>query len=610
ASSSLRVRRGAGEWPMLIVLQKRPRRLTADKDGWTFHFAAPAGHVIVAPLFGRRWVSLEEIAKWKDGPPEEAVGQARRWTARLRAIPVDVTTTQRLVAGRPTFTESFQFERIADDWQTPPRPWAPIPPMFALARAMGLPVEADGEKPIQDWQWLGRLGPLAGLDDAAQTAGSDDPKYKLLRDQLGKEIAKVIQAGHMAPHMWPFGEMSASYYAPTYFHNPGQTFITLIRALDHLGRPQADRLRAYLRREFKTHSPFALEYWGKAADRKGARRERFPEDAQPRHWVAGANFNLQSLYAAWLYYDRVADPAERPAVWQAASQCLQRHRARAAVEWDYTDMLRFPVQGTPLGTHMTHQNHPSVESRFESFNSRVNGLIGYTRLARLAGEERAAETGTCLLARALALRFAQLYFDQYLIQLGVHQPQLLPPPLADNTRRLQSLTLMRGLYIGPRLAWTYIWKENTPESAKGVGARVYFFHVNHPVWSASQGSGGVSGGRDVIDAPLFFIGLDLTPGTAGFYRDYCRDFVELAFKHLALTAPTWYVADGPTYWSSEESVGPPEVPWACFLAKAMILQADGRELYKYVDFPQAAFGDLYYLGKLCAALEAFARKAK
>jgi len=628
ASSDLRVRRGAGEWPVLIVLQRRCRALVAGPTGWRLDFADPAGRIIIAPLYGRRWVKAEAVAKWKNAPDAQAVEQARRWSARLRRVPIDVTESQELRDGLATVTETFTYERIDDDWRTPGRLWAAIPPMFALARAKGFGIDRPAGKPIADWNWLGRLGPLAGvegagqvtyrihvkaLDDYLRPPGDPAPrrhepdKSRLLRRQLRDEVAEILRAGRMAPHMWTFGEMSAAYYTSTYFHNPPEMFVTLLWALPHLDTDQAAATRAYLRNRFSDQSPFSLPYWDKASSRKGARRERFGQDAQARHWVGGANFTLQSIYAAWLYADRVAGEADRPAIWAAAKTCLDRHRRRARVEWDYTERIRFPVRGTRLGWHMTHGNHPSVETRYESFNSRINGLVGYVRLARLAGDRRAEQAGVCWLARALALRYAQLHFDQYLIDLGVHEPEALP---SNGGAPPPSTTLMRGCYIGPRLAWTYIWKENQPAAARGVGARVFFFHVNHPVWSTSRGSGGVAGGRDVIDTAVFFVGLDLTPASARFYADYCGDFVRSAFRRLERTAPTWHMADGPTYWSSEEVVGPPEVAWACLLTKAMVLKARGEELYGLVDFPQARFGDLYYIQKLAVALRAFAAEGR
>ncbi len=633
ADSDLRVRRGAGEWPSLIVLQKRARKVVFGQEGWSFHFEAPAGKLIVAPLYGRKWLAAEQIAAWKDALPKQVVEHARLWASRLRQVPVDVTETQSLLDGVPTFVEAFTHERIRDDWDTPPLLWAPIPPMFALARAMGFPVEGRGGKKLQDFGFLGRHGPLAGIDGSgivsyrigadlktilgeAAAGGRADPmwpsprppgeaKAARLRRELASQIDKVLAAGELAPAIWTFGEMSASYYSTTYFHNPYETYLALIAALPHLEAGRAAKLREYLRAEYRRRSPFDLPYWGAAKDRRGARRERFPEDDRPNHWAPGANFNLAAIYAAWLYADQVAAADELPGIWGAAQKCLTRHRGRAGIEWDYTEPVRFPVAGTRLGTHMTHQNHPSVESRFESFNSRINGLAGYVRLARAAGDASAEEIGTCLLARALALRYAMVAFDQYLIEQRVHEPDPLPPPLCDAGRKLQSLTLLRGVYIGPRLAWTYIWKENTPAAQDGIGARVYFFHVHHPTWSRSSNGGGVSGGRDVLDSAVLFLGLDLEAPSAAFYRRWCRDFAALAMRELELIAPTWHMADGPTYFSSEEVVGPPELPWAAFLLKAEVLGASAEELYEKVDFPIAAVGDLYHIRKLAAALSAF-----
>lgn len=65
-----------------------------------------------------------------------------------------------------------------------------------------------------------------------------------------------------------------------------------------------------------------------------------------------------------------------------------------------------------------------------------------------------------------------------------------------------------------------------------------------------------------------------------------------------------------SYWSSEEVVAPPEVSWAVFLVHALVLDRKGNDLYRYVDFPQAKFGDLYYLQRLSLCLRAYARSCK
>ncbi|KKL86076.1 hypothetical protein LCGC14_1948380, partial [marine sediment metagenome] len=221
----------------------------------------------------------------------------------------------------------------------------------------------------------------------------------------------------------------------------------------------------------------------------------------------------------------------------------------------------------------------------------------------------------------LALRYAQIYFDQYLIDVGVHSPESFPPPMQgaskhhaprlgprDERRPLQSATLLRGNYIGPWLIWTYIWKQNKPASETHLGDRIYRMHINHPVWVGSAHGAGVSSGREaVVKTSAVFLGLDLTPEVGAFYRDYAREFAELACRKVEIVAPTWFMADGPTYWSSEEVVAPPEISWAVYLVHALVLNRSGHELYRYVDFPQAKVGDLYYLQKLAMALRAFGR---
>jgi len=620
AASDLRVGKGIGEWPMLVVLERRAERLAADGDGWSLSFGGPAGRTIVAPLYGRRWVRREEIARWKDGVPAAAAAQARAWTARLRAVPVDVREEMGLEQGVPTVTDRFTVEEIRDAWGTKPRPWAPLPPVFALAWKEGFPVRPADGGPFEDWGWLHRLGPLGGLDGRREISFrisipqlesylADEPKARpgggdaarRLREKLAAEVDRVLAAGPLAPHQWPFGEMGSGLYFSTYFHNPGETLVTLAWALPHLDDARAAKLRAYLRGEFRDSSPFEERWWGDLKGRRGAARERYPLDAQYPRWIGGTTFSLHNLYAAWLYSEAAAEKGEVPGIWARSKEYLEAHLRRAPVEWDYTERVRFPVRHD-WGRHftfLTHRDHPAAESRYESFNSRLSGLIGYVRLARTAGDAAAAERGTCWLARHLALRYAQLHFDRYLVGLGVHDPE---PSLGG---RAPSATLLRGHYIGPWLIWTYVWKENKPEGDTHEGDRIYLMHVNHPVWSGGPSGAGVASGREqVLDASVVYAGLDLVPGTGRFYRDYAREFVETAFRRFETLAPTWWMADGPAYFDSEESVAAPEIAWAGFLAAALVLEREGAALSRWVDFPQAKTGDLYYLQKLALAARA------
>lgn len=618
ATSDLRAATGVGEWPMLLVLERRAEKLAADADGWSLSFGGPAGRTIVAPLHGRRWVRKEEIARWKDGIPGPAAAQARGWTARLRALPVDVREEMRLEGGAPTVTDRFEVEEIRDAWGTKPRPWAPLPPIFALAWKEKFPIRPAAGGDFQDWEWLHRLGPLAGVEGRREISyrieipqlesylappkeprGGGGAAAARLREKLAREIDKVLAAGPLAPHQWPFGEMGSGLYFSTYFHNPGEALVTLAWALPHLDDGRAAKLRAYLRGEFREASPFKDHWWGDLKNRRGAPRERYPLDVQFPKWIGGTTFSLHNLYAASLYAEVAAEKGEIAGIWARSKEYLEAHFRRAAVEWDYTERLRFPVRHDwgPHHTFLTHRDHPAAESRYESFNSRLNGLIGYVRLARRSGDDAAAERGTCWLARHLALRHAQIHFDRHLVGLGMHDPE---PSLEGGAR---SATLLRGHYIGPWLIWTYIWKENKPEGDTHEGDRIYLMHVNHPVWSGGPSGAGVASGREqVLDAAVAFAGLDLAPETGRFYRDYAREFVEAGFRKLRRVAPTWWMADGPAYFDSEESVAAPEISWASFLAAALILEADAASLSRWVDFPQAKTGDLYYLQKLAVAL--------
>lgn len=613
AGSNLLVKQGAGEWPMLIVLERRCRSIQASDDEWNFRFPGPAGRVIIAPLFGRRWLKADEIAKWRDGIPRDVVRHASEWAQRLRCIPTDVKESVAIVRGRPVTTEQFTYDIISDDWRTRPRYWAPLPPVIALAREMGLAVESAGRGRIEDWDWLHRLGPVAGVDNSTTISFTinsnfeeclqpetikpdpriDDPDYKQLRNQLRTEVGRIIEVNdHMAPHHWIFGEMHAPFDA-CYFYMPGELFTTLSWTLPFLEPEQAGKLRAYMRDEFKRFSPFIDHKWGALSQRGGVPRERYPAESQFHSWRQAVGFNLHNIYGAWAYAHNAAAKNELPDIIRQAKAYLQQLIDFEPFEWDYTMGVRTPAKwGGLYGLNW----EVAGDSRHGSVNGRLNGMIGFIRLARMAGDREAEELGSGLLVRLMALRLAQICFDQFHIDKGVYEPQPFPAHMQDPARRIQSQQLLSGYRVMPEVFWTFVWKQNEPWSKWQVGDMVFYGYVREPVYMAGR-----------IKVPLYFLGLDLTPEVGRFYHAYAKDYAELGMKYIQTVAPTWYNAQGIVNWGSEDSVTSPEVSWGIYMSRAFILGAPGPDLARYVDFPQAKFGDMYYLQKLTAALRAYCR---
>lgn len=614
ANSNLLVGEGVGEWPVLVVLQKKPRSVTATDRDWKFDFEGEAGRVIIAPLFGRRWIKAEEMARWKKGLPAKVVRHARAWTRRLRRIPIDVRESSKIENGRLTMTETFTFERIEDEFGTKGAYWAPMPPIFGLSRAMGLPIEARKGQKLVDWDYLHRLGPTVGVDGVRTLHYTfelamekylappkplthpplENKKYLRLRNELRREIDKVLQFNrHMAPHHWVFGEMHHDFNA-CYFYQPGELFATLAWALPHLSEDQQARLKEYMRREYRTFSPFKEHAWGNVHERKGALRERYPVDVQFMKWRKNADPNLHNLYGAWAYLNAAGTREEKIEAARLAKAYVKRSTDFAGVEWDYGSPTITPA---PKGGEYGLKYNPALDNRHQSFNSRLSGYIGCTRIARMVGDREAERQGMTLLVRNMALRVAQLYFDQFQIEQGVYAPEPLPAVIRDPERRLQSQQLMSGYKLGPQVNWTFIWDANTPWSKWQKGDMVFYGYINAPLYTSKF-------------PPLYYMGIDLTPETGRFYQVYAKDYAELSMQYIETVAPTWSMAQGIRNWGSEDSVGPPELAWGFFMARAFALGKTGKDLYAHVDFPQAKFGDIYYLQKLSAALSAYAQHGK
>jgi hypothetical protein len=95
----------------------------------------------------------------------------------------------------------------------------------------------------------------------------------------------------------------------------------------------------------------------------------------------------------------------------------------------------------------------------------------------------------------------------------------------------------------------------------------------------------------------------LVPELATYLHDHALTKVQAALGEYEEIAPYWFVAFAEEGFG-ENALNPLYDVQALFMAKALILQAPGAELEKYLDVPAFARGDLFYIQKLITTINA------
>ena len=554
--------------PLLVILQSPLRSVECGKT-WRLLFPGKAGAVITMPLFGglladgaSKALGARPPAAWDEGIPDPVLQHIRGWARRLRRIPVDVRSAWELTAEGVKITEAFQYEDLEDAWNTPKQTWAALPPAFALTKAMrGIVSVEDGAKDVPYLSTYGPITVVDGKDSISYTikipqlqqylwdkpvwfAGEKDSRtFKVLRETLRAEIDKILEVNE---HLAPFRNLGTGSNGNWHWGSPGETIVTLCWTLPFLEPAKAEALKAYIRREFETYSPLKTSY---APVDRGARREFY--DVKPIG-KGDDTRNLHNIYAVWEYADKVAGEEVGRQLWPEAKKYLAAESQ--GFFWDAGESPK-PLESRGV--------------KWAPSNTRINGYIGYTRLARLAGDKQAEQWGTCLLARALAVRCGQAWYHQYLVQNGV-RPGLahFPPGFLVKDEKFSANLLPLFDPSGLRFDAGLYGEE----------------------W------------------PYVFLN-DLTPELGQFYGDQCREPVVACAKWIMWKCPGCWLNRGMKIFGSSQGenwVIEPYIPWVNFLVQATVIRELPEELAWYVGDSRARFGDLYYLQRLALALRAFA----
>ena len=523
--------------------------------------------------------------------------------------------------------ETYSYDRKADvltiDFRFDRKGFAPVPPMLALAVERGF--GATFAPPARSTGHVSPLGPLMGVDGTdryrctigglgryvAQPAGPGGGKApEALVGELRDEVEKILSAkGHLAPWLVLVNVpgSGAPHRGDVYWSNPTETYYLLAEAAPLLDRKLAGRVGQYLRtlrRALPPEDLRAMPFTG------GTAREHFPPS--------------QALLAAWEAKVLAYRVAGMPPIWSLYG--LAR----------YHDLLGEKVTGQKMACYdamvangLKHRDWATLywrRGRTPEFNAvhAVNrlfaGFVGYIRLARRAGDERAEALGWGLLGRTAALRYAMGKYTQF-----QHAHRLFNVRYAKNKGPALRVEGSRAIYSIPKdPAWWVkadggewignlrTWRWRRPIDNVRQVHRLDELGVDVWEWGAVDcGGTGQKRLRAKRDywyerlCPYYLPFADMTPELARFLADHlqpeCRAFVERVEENQ----PHWHVAYAEAVVGGEIGFMTPPNAHGLFLAKAWVLKEKPDVLARLIDVAWLPRGDLFYLHKLAGTIGAY-----
>lgn len=615
--------------PMLFFFQNAPEELSF-KGAMSVRFGpeAGAGYIAMLPLYGdsyplavsddkwmkktlrigRRSYPAEfrkycyppdlETHTWERGLPGPVVESCRRWAERLHEFPVSVAESYAYDRGRDvlTVTEKFAFKRLKEGGTT----LAPIPPMLALAKEEGFPVEFSG--PVVKTSVLTAHGPFAGIENARsytwrvqglgryvfeerRPQGSGRAPQELL-DELDLEVREILDAGELAP-WYPVLDDNGAGYMGYYdrgfrghfvFGNPGETIYYLAEAHPFLKPETQRRVVAYLKDLRAKHPPERPSFLLLG---QGAPRERYRPT--PPYIVERLNKNFQgcnfylhnrlaperNLYHLARYYELMGERDELEDVWEDMPQMLNPYLMN--LDWGTMGLLRRPVSWygrAGLGGVI-------------DVNNLFAAMVGAVRLARMAGDRDAEETFWGLFGKVAALRFAMGKYPAYLYRHGLMRP-------AEGKDWM--MRLLRGSWHG----YLYTMNWSGPEDEV------------QQIWQMDQF--GVNFREDRWRAwPGIMTFLEPVPELGRFFKDHLKDESKALMRRVNEAMPAWWTVYCPCVQTWETSFQPPEDAHQLFMLSAWVLDERPERLAWLRDVPWLARGDLFYIHKLAETIRAYRR---
>jgi hypothetical protein len=224
---------------------------------------------------------------------------------------------------------------------------------------------------------------------------SSDPAISeaQIKARLASEVQKMIEAGHLRPgysstgHFDRLSIVKCGDDLADYWHYPGDTILTLIRALPHLPPDLQGPAKSYIQSEFNAYPPYLYNHIGW---KDGAGREAF--DLPPETIVDLINYsprNTKLGYPGWRYA-----PHQFYAMWKYAE-------VFGGAKTIF-DAAKGKLEEPPDNDVLKEMPH--------AHNAYIAGYIGYLELEKLAGYPQTGWVQSEL-NRLLQLRSSQFSKD-------------------------------------------------------------------------------------------------------------------------------------------------------------------------------------------------------
>ena len=201
-------------FPIVVILEHKPKLVTLDKQGVLLNFENSAGKVHLVPLYGVKPLATRALTK-------EDLIRAEKLAKLVPGLPYNV---QRYISvdwnkSSLIVQEDFTHAVWKDDWKTPIKKYSPISPSFVLASASNF-IKLSNNKNVIDCNYPLNAGPLCVVESSRHITKIDNlTKYvreeravdnKLLFDKkLAAKLESYVLAKLRELEKHPWGQFTA-----------------------------------------------------------------------------------------------------------------------------------------------------------------------------------------------------------------------------------------------------------------------------------------------------------------------------------------------------------------------------------------------------------------
>jgi len=539
-------------------------------------------------------------ADWDQELPSTVADRCRWWSKYLCEVPVSATESYSYdpSGDTVTVTEEFDYVRLSEGGS----PFAPLPPMLALAKVQGFDMEINGAAVRSGV--LTSHGYYAGVEGARgytwQVSGLD--KYlkqrpddiavgaepEELSAELAAEVDNILQAGVLGPWypvLMNFGAGYKNYYRRGYeghylWANPAETLYYLAEAYPVLDEERREKVLSYLKELRTEYPPEELHllrmgegarrthYTGPGPNIINRLNERF-EQRNPYLQLGIAP--AKNLYFLSRYYGLKGISSPCGAEWEKMREVLEPYLKN--LDWGTMGFYRRPIRWFKRN---------GVGGVID-MNDWYAALVGGVRLAKQAGDTEAETMLRGLFAKAAAMQFAMGKYTDYLYEEG-----LLRSPAEEDWM----FTLLAGSWKGH--LYTAHWSGPDDEVATIWEMDQFGCYVHESRLDTRFG-----------ECPGILRCFEPTVELVQFWADNLKQEAQALLRRVNEAMPAWWTMYCPAVQSFETNIQPPEDSYQLFLLKKYVLQAKAEELAWKRDVPWLKRGDLYYLHKLAETIKSY-----